>query len=88
MALILGVAALTNLLAEVSDRFVIFVEDNAHLVHQSNLFLIVAIQFRGAGVDVGEEAQNTLGCNGLSQSSGRSYRHFEREGRGGSDLMC
>jgi hypothetical protein len=56
MALILGVATLTNLLAEVADRFVIFVEDNAHLVHQSDLFLIVAIQFRRAGVDVGEEA--------------------------------
>ena len=56
MALILGVAALTNLLAEVSDRFVIFVENNAHLVHQSNLLLVVAIQFCRAGVDIGEEA--------------------------------
>jgi hypothetical protein len=56
MALILGVAVLTDLLAEVSDRFIIFVEDNTHLVHQSNLFLIVAIQFCRAGVDVGEEA--------------------------------
>jgi hypothetical protein len=52
----LGVTALTNLLAEVSDRFVILVEDNAHLVHQSNLLLVVAIQFCRAGVDIGEKA--------------------------------
>jgi hypothetical protein len=52
----LGVTPLTNLLAEVSDRFVILVEDNTHLFHQSNLLLIVAIQFCRAGVDIGEEA--------------------------------
>jgi hypothetical protein len=84
----LEVTALTNLLAEVSDRLVIFVEDNAHLVHQSNLLFIVAIQFRGAGVDIGEEAQNTLGCNGLSPSNGSGCRHFREEKEEGVQILC
>ena len=76
----LGVTALTNLLAEVSDRLVILVEDNAHLVHQSNLFFIVTIELCGAGIDVGEESQNALGRDGLGLSDCSSGRHCRWEG--------
>ena len=34
---------LTYLLAEVSDWLIILVENNADLIHQSNLFLIVTV---------------------------------------------
>lgn len=72
----------TYLLAEVADRFVILIEDNTDLVHQSDLLCIVAIEGSRARVDVGEESQDVLSRDGLSTSdgsSGSSGRHFREE---------
>lgn len=71
----------TYLLAEVSNWLVIFVEDNADLVHQPNLLFIVTIERCRAGVDVWEEAQNILSCDGL-QLGGICSRHCEGRGSG------
>jgi hypothetical protein len=66
---------LTYLLAEVSNGLIIFVEDNANLVHQPNLFFIVTVQLRRARIDVGEKSQNALSRDGLSLSNCRCRRH-------------
>lgn len=54
----------TDLLAGSADGLVIFVQDNADLVHEADLLLIVTVELRGAGgIDVGEEVENRLGSN-------------------------
>ncbi len=55
----------TDLLAGLPDRHVVLVRDDAHLVHQPDLLLVVALERIAARVDVGEEAQDGLGRDGL-----------------------
>lgn len=71
--------ALTDLLAQVPNRLVILVKDDADLVHEPDLLLIVAIQFCGASVDIGEQLQDILCCDGCSRCSHRGRRRFGGE---------
>ena len=50
----------TDLLAGLANRHVILVRDNAHLVHQPDLLLVVAVEGIAARVDVGKEPQDML----------------------------
>jgi len=64
------------LLAEVSNRFVIFVKNNADLIHQPDLFFVIlTFQTARAGVDIWEQSQDALSRDGLSLSDGGSRRH-------------
>lgn len=73
--------AFTDLLARGPDCLVVFVEDDADLVHEPDLLLIVTVELRGTGgIDVGEEAQDGLSsdCRGLrSLDHSRYCRHFD-----------
>jgi len=75
-----------NLLAGTADRNIVLVQDNAHLVHQTNLLFIVASKItvlggRGLclggelGVDLREEAQDIVCVLGLSLSGGSGGTH-------------
>jgi hypothetical protein len=64
----------TDLLAGLSDGEVVLVGDNAHLVHETDLLLIVARESIAAGVNVGEQAEHVLGRDGLGRC-GRGRRH-------------
>ena len=78
---VVKVAALrTDLLAGLSDGKVVLVGDNAHLVHETDLLLVVAGESIAAGVDVGEQAEHVLGRDGLGRGGGR--RHGEEPGWG------
>ncbi len=66
---------LTYFLAEVSDWLVILVKNDADLVHQPNLFSIMAIELSRACVDVRKEPQDTLRRNGLDMSESSRGRH-------------
>lgn len=55
----------TNLLACSANWLVVLVEDDADLVHQADLLLIVTGQGLGAGVNVGEETEHSLSRDGL-----------------------
>ena len=72
---------LTDLLARTANWHVIFIQHNANLIHQPDLFFIIAFQViiaacsvpRGANqgcVDLGKKTQDILGrdCAGLSRS--------------------
>ena len=71
---------LTGFLAGAADGFVVAVEDNTDLVHEPDLLLVVALELivRGwdavgggeVGVDVGEEADYVVGCDGLGLGGG------------------
>ena len=69
-----GRKLLTDLLAEVADWLVVLVEDNADLVHEANLLLIVPLHGGARGVDVREQAQNAVCGDWLSRSSGGRVR--------------
>lgn len=78
---------MANLLAGASDRRIIGIQYNAHLIHQSDLLFIVASQVlvlgsgaglsRKIGVDFGEQAQDVLRILraglGLEGSSGAHF---------------
>lgn len=64
----------TDLLAEVADWLVVLVEDNADLVHEANLLLVVPLHGRAGGVNVREQAQNAVCGDRLSRSSGGRVR--------------
>ncbi len=83
MAVVRVIALHTNLLAEVSNGLVILIEDNADLIHQSNLFFIVTVKLCGARIDVWEKSQNAFSRNRLSLSDSRRGRHL-----GGSRNIC
>ena len=79
----------TYLLAEVADWQVILVNDNADLIHQPYLFVIVTSQRVRARVDVWEKSQDFLSCNWrsiLAEGGGLSCRHFGR-GEGEASLL-
>ena len=67
---------LTDFLAGGADGDIIVVQDDAYLVHQPNLLLIVAIQIGVASghwggsssikVNVGKESQDIVSCHCLS----------------------
>lgn len=77
---------LTGLLASAANRLVILIQDDAHLVHQTNLLLIVALQLAAVarrrlgaggeniagqgGVDVGEKRGDVFRRDLLSSSRG------------------
>lgn len=66
----------TNLLAGLADGHVILVGNNADLIHQSDLLLIMTGESFRAGVDIGEEPQHVLRCDrGLLRRGGGSGRH-------------
>lgn len=68
---------LTDLFASSADGQVVLVQDDADLVHQADLFLVVAGQrFRG-GIDVGEQTQHVLSRDGLRQSCSSGSRHCD-----------
>ncbi len=73
----------TYLLAEVSNWFVILIEDNADLVHQPNLLFIVTVKLSGARIDIWEKSQNAFSRDRLNLGDGRSGRHL-----GGSWDIC
>lgn len=55
----------TDLLAGGTNGLVVLVQDDAHLIHESNLLLIVTVELRGAGgVDIGEETKDVFGRDG------------------------
>lgn len=69
----------TNLLAEIADWLVVFIENDTDFVHQSNLLSIVAIELSGAGVDVRKKSQDTLSSDGFSlRDSKGGGRHCKR----------
>lgn len=81
-----GWAARTELLAGLADGHVVLVEDDADLVHQTDLLLIMAGEGLGGGVNVGEETEDGIGGDGLSRGGGggggcRGGRHGCRCGR-------
>lgn len=55
----------TDLLAEIANWLVVLIEDDADLVHEADLLLIVPLQRCARGVDVGEESQDALRGDGL-----------------------
>jgi hypothetical protein len=67
---------MADLLAGVTDGQVILIDDNADLIHEADLLLIVAGKSLGAGVDVGEQTQHVLGRDGLRRlGDGCGGRH-------------
>lgn len=60
----------TYLLAEVANRLVILVQNDANLVHQTNLLGIVTVQLSGTGVDIREKAQDARCGDGLHLCNG------------------
>jgi hypothetical protein len=75
-----------NLLAGAANRYIVLVQDNAHLVHQTNLLFIVTSEItvlggRGLclggelGIDLGEEAQDVVCVLGLSLGGGSGGTH-------------
>ena len=79
----------TYLLAEISNRLVILVKNNADLIHQPDLFFVIlTFQPARAGVNIWEKSQDALSRDGLSLSGGSSRRHTAREGgREGRGLL-
>lgn len=74
----------TDLLAGLANGQVVLVGDDAHLIHEADLLLIVAIQRLRAGVDVGEETQHGLGRDGLRLGRGGGCRrHGDVRSNGG-----
>jgi len=61
----LGQQRPTDLLAEIANWLVVLIEDDADLVHEADLLLIVPLQRCARGVDIGEESQNALRGDGL-----------------------
>ena len=66
----------TGLLAGIANGLVILVQDDADLVHQTDLLRIVTRESIGVGVDIGEETEDGLGGDGLRRDSSRC-RHDE-----------
>lgn len=69
--------SLTYLLAEVANRLIIFVQNNAYFVHQSDLLLIVSFELCRARVDIREKAKNALSSDRLSLCGCSCSRHRE-----------
>lgn len=68
-----GGGELTDLLAGLADRRVVLIEDNAHLVHQADLLLVVAAKGLGPGVDVGEQPEDVVRRDALRARRGRRH---------------
>lgn len=70
---------LTKFLARFANRKIVLVGHDANFVHESNLFLVVAIESITAGVDVREEAKDEVRRDRLRRfGGGRSRRHDAR----------
>lgn len=63
---------LTELLASLANRQIIVIGNNADLIHQANLLLIVAGKRLGTGVDVWKEAEEGIDGHGLCPVLGDS----------------
>jgi len=63
----------TKLLAGGANGLIIVIEDDAHLVHQADLLLIVTLERIAPRIDVGEEAEDRLGRDGLGGNSSGSH---------------
>ena len=67
----------TQLLAGGSNWQVILVGNDADLIHEADLLLIVAVQGIAAGVDIGEQPQDSFRRNRLRDGLGGCGRHPE-----------
>lgn len=65
----------TNLLARSANGHIVLVSDDADLVHQSDLLLIVAGQCLAGGIDVWEKTKHGLSRNRLRRGGGNGCRH-------------
>lgn len=67
----------TDLLAGLANGQIILIENNADLVHQTDLLLIVAFErgIGGGAIDLGEEAQDVGGRDRLGCCDGGGGRH-------------
>lgn len=66
----------TDLLASCANWVVVFVEDNADFVHETNLLLIVTRKRIGAGVNIREKTKHRFSRDRLGSGGGCS-RHCE-----------
>lgn len=66
----------TDLLAEVSNWFIVLVQDDADLVHEADLLLIVPLKCGTGGIDIGEEAEDVV-CRDGFDLGGRGSGHFQ-----------
>lgn len=67
----------TDFLAEVSNWLVVLVEDDADLVHEADLLLIVPLKCGAGGIDVREESEDVVRRDGLNLGGRSLSSHFQ-----------
>src|SRR5689334_22828176 len=72
----------TELLAGSANWNVVLVEDNANLVHQPDLLLIVTVQGLTSRVNIGEQPQNRFGRYACSSGCWGRHCGYSRVCRG------
>lgn len=65
----------TNLLARSANGRIVLIRDDADLVHQADLLLVVARQCLAGGIDVWEETKHGFSRNRLGRGGGGGCRH-------------